>query len=113
TVVAAHWMASDASARWRSFCGIMRSSTSRPFFLKMPALSASVSGAKPVQPDMPRAILVSCALAFAAMPAAQAAAAISEAILPTDVTIKVLLLRFKGVRPAGRRRTGFQQRAEF
>ena len=58
TVVAAHWMAPEASARWRSFCGIILSSTSSPFFLKMPALSASVSGAKPVQPDMPSAILV-------------------------------------------------------
>jgi hypothetical protein len=28
-------------------------STSRPFFSKMPASFASVSGAKPVQPDMP------------------------------------------------------------
>ena len=61
TVVAAHWMSPEAIARWRSFCGIFLIVTSRPFFLKMPASFASVSGAKPVQPLMPMATLVSWA----------------------------------------------------
>ncbi len=61
TVVAAHWMAPEAMARWRSFCGILLIVTSRPFFLKMPASLASVSGAKPVQPEMPMPTLVSWA----------------------------------------------------
>ena len=51
TVVAAHCTSPDAIARCRSFCGIFFRSTSRPFFLKMPASFASVSGAKPVQPE--------------------------------------------------------------
>jgi len=55
TVVAAHWMSPDAIARWRSFCGIFLMVTSTPFFLKIPASLASVSGANPVQPEMPRA----------------------------------------------------------
>ncbi len=63
TVVAAHWMAPEAMARWRSFCGILLIVTSRPFFLKMPASLAKVSGAKPVQPEMPMPTLVSCARA--------------------------------------------------
>jgi hypothetical protein len=50
TVVAAHWMSPDAIASWRSFWGIFFRSTSRPYFLKMPASLASVSGAKPVHP---------------------------------------------------------------
>src|SRR5688572_22876467 len=62
TVVAAHWMSPEAMARWRSFCGIFLMSTSRPCFLKMPASFASVSGANPVQPEMPTATLV-CACA--------------------------------------------------
>ena len=33
TVVAAHCTSPDAIARWRSFCGIFLSDTSRPFFL--------------------------------------------------------------------------------
>src|SRR5690606_38120447 len=53
TVVAAHWISPDRRARWRLACGIFRMLTSRPFFSKMPASFASVSGAKPVQPDMP------------------------------------------------------------
>ena len=55
----------DAMARWRSFCGIFLMSTSRPCFLKMPASLASVSGANPVQPEMPMATLVSWAVAQA------------------------------------------------
>jgi hypothetical protein len=55
-----------AMARWRSFCGIFLIETSRPFFLKMPASLASVSGAKPVQPLMPMPTLVSCARALPA-----------------------------------------------
>jgi len=65
TVVAAHWMSPDAIARWRSFCGIFLMLTSSPFFLKMPASLASVSGAKPVHPEMPILSLVSCAEAEA------------------------------------------------
>ncbi len=51
-MVAAHWMSPDWMARCREACGILRIVTSRPFFLKMPASLASVSGAKPVQPEM-------------------------------------------------------------
>ena len=65
TVVAAHWTSPDAIARWRSFCGIFLIVTSRPFFLKMPAWLASVSGAKPVHPEIPMATLTSCATAGA------------------------------------------------
>src|SRR6266581_9659016 len=51
-------------ARCRSFCGIFLIVTSTPFFLKMPASLASVSGAKPVQPEIPIATLGrSCASA--------------------------------------------------
>src|SRR5438445_247845 len=39
-------------ARCRSFCGIFLIETSRPCCLKMPASFASVSGAKPVQPEI-------------------------------------------------------------
>jgi hypothetical protein len=56
-------MSPEAMARWRSFCGIFLIETSSPFFLKMPASLASVSGAKPVQPDMPMATLASWAWA--------------------------------------------------
>src|SRR5262249_21324185 len=44
-------------------CGILLIVASMPFFLKMPASLASVSGAKPVQPLMPIATLASCAMA--------------------------------------------------
>ena len=57
---------SDAIARWRLACGIFLIVTSRPFLAKMPASLASVSGAKPVQPEMPMATLVSWACAAAA-----------------------------------------------
>src|SRR3989338_11020217 len=87
TVVAAHWMDLEARARWRSFCGIILISTSRPFFLKMPALSARVSGAKPVQPDMPSTILVSCARAGAASAITHAVAAASDVHFATDRVI--------------------------
>jgi hypothetical protein len=63
TVVAAHWMSPEAMARWRSFCGIFLIVTSRPFFLKMPTWLASVSGAKPVHPEMPMATFTSWARA--------------------------------------------------
>ena len=56
-------MSPEAIARWRSFCGIFLIVTSRPCFLNRPASLASVSGAKPVQPEMPIATLVSCACA--------------------------------------------------
>src|ERR1700716_2532514 len=49
-------------ARWRLACGIFLRVTSRPFLAKMPASLASVSGAKPVQPEMPIVTLV-CAIA--------------------------------------------------
>src|SRR2546425_2179503 len=48
---------------------------SRPFLAKMPASLASVSGAKPVHPEIPMATLVPCAIAgVTASAAAQAAA---------------------------------------
>src|SRR5574343_542110 len=90
TVVAAHWMALEARARWRSFCWIIFSSTSRPCFLNRPALSAKVSGAKPVQPDMPRAILVSCAWAAVDRAAVQASKA---AVFTSDVRIRTSFLK--------------------
>ena len=62
-MVAAHWTSPEAIARWRSFCGIFLIVTSRPFFLKMPASLASVSGAKPVHPEMPMPTLTSSASA--------------------------------------------------
>ncbi len=75
TVVAAHWMSPDAMARWRLACGIFLMVTSRPFLAKMPASLASVSGAKPVQPEIPMATLVPCAAAGVAASAAPSAAA--------------------------------------
>src|SRR6185436_13093346 len=48
TVVAAHCTSPEAIARCRDACGIILIVTSTPFFLKMPAFSASDSGAKPV-----------------------------------------------------------------
>ncbi|MNT86974.1 hypothetical protein D3C72_2273340 [compost metagenome] len=53
----------------------------------MPALSASVSGAKPVQPDMPSTILVSCAWAGAAKANMHAVAAASDVHFTTDRVI--------------------------
>src|SRR5258706_6487245 len=73
TVVAAHWMSPDATGRWRSFGGILVSVTSRPCFLNRPASLARVRGAKPVQPLMPTATLVSCAAACVIKSAASAA----------------------------------------
>src|SRR5258707_12247518 len=58
-------MSPDAPARCRFFCGIFLMVTSRPFFLKIPALLASVSGAKPVHPEIPMATLGSSAKAGA------------------------------------------------
>ena len=60
TVVAAHCTSPEAMARWRSFCGIFLIVTSRPRFLNRPASLASVSGAKPVQPEI--AIVTGCFL---------------------------------------------------
>ena len=65
TVVAAALSAPAASAAERCTGGIMRISTSAPFFLKIPALSASESGAKPVQPLIPSTTF-SCAAAVPA-----------------------------------------------
>src|SRR5260370_269383 len=65
TVVAAHWTSPEAMARCRSFCGIFLIVTSRPFFLKMPAWFASVSGANPVHPEIPMATFTSSATAGA------------------------------------------------
>src|SRR5262245_369591 len=65
TVVAAHWMSPEAMARCRSFCGIFLIVTSRPFFLKMPAWFASVSGANPVHPEIPMPTFTSWATAGA------------------------------------------------
>lgn len=50
----------------------------------MPALSASVSGAKPVQPDMPSAIFTFCAWACRDSPATQTPATASDTIFKTD-----------------------------
>src|SRR5215475_10312854 len=75
TVVAAHWMSPDATARCRLACGIFLRVTSRPFLAKMPASLARVSGAKPVQPEMPMATLVPCASAGVATKDAASAAA--------------------------------------
>jgi len=69
TVVAAALSAPEASAVERCTGGMKRVSTSRPFFLKIPASSASFSGWKPVQPLMPRTTF-SCACAAQATPAA-------------------------------------------
>ena len=80
TVVAAHWMALDARARWRSFWGIILISTSSPCFLNRPVFSARVSGAKPVQPDMPMTTLVSCAAAVVPSVARQALTASRVAV---------------------------------
>src|SRR4051812_22181929 len=67
-------MSPEATARWRSFCGILVRVTSRPCFLNSPASLAKVRGAKPVQPLMPTATLVSCAAAGAINSAAASAA---------------------------------------
>jgi len=53
--------------------------TSRPFLAKMPASLASVSGAKPVQPEVPMATLVPCASAGA--PAKQATSAAATILI--------------------------------
>src|SRR5205085_7174129 len=74
TVVAAHCTSPLAIARWRLACGIFLIVTSRPFLAKIPASLASVSGAKPVQPEMATETLV-CALAGAASAAAPMTAA--------------------------------------
>src|SRR6218665_1704784 len=108
TVVAAHSIDLAARARWRSFCAIILISTSRPCLLKRPALSASVSGAKPVQPDMPSTSLVfcacACACAGAARPSTHAAASASH--FTTDLLIICSCLKKNcvarpGARPAG------------
>src|SRR6218665_722207 len=95
TVVAARLIDLAARARWRSFCAIILISTSRPCLLKRPALSASVSGAKPVQPDMPSTSLVfcacACACAGAARPSTHAAASASH--FTTDLLISEEKLR--------------------
>src|SRR5215510_7812636 len=58
-------MSPEATARCRSFCGIFLMVTSRPFFLKMPAWLASVSGANPVHPEIPMPTFTSWATAGA------------------------------------------------
>src|SRR5256886_815815 len=70
-VVAAALSAPEASAAERGTGGIMRSSTSTPFFLKMSALSASDSGEKPVHPLMPSTTF--CARAAGSAAASDAA----------------------------------------
>src|SRR5689334_5149426 len=67
-------MSPEATARWRSFCGILGRVTSSPCFLNSPASLARVRGAKPVQPLMPTATLVSCAAAGVIVSAAASAA---------------------------------------
>src|SRR3954469_18643175 len=73
TVVAAHCTSPDAIARCRLACGTFLMVTSRPFLAKMPASLASVSGAKPVQPEIAIVTLV-CAEAGVASIAASPAA---------------------------------------
>lgn len=62
--------------------------TSRPFLAKMPASFASVSGAKPVQPEMPIETLV-WAEAGAASPAARRRAARRSLFM----TVSLMLIR--------------------
>jgi hypothetical protein len=69
TVVAAALSAPEASAAERCTGAMKRVSTSTPFFLKMPASSASFSGWNPVHPLMPSTTF-SCACAPNASPAA-------------------------------------------
>ena len=76
-------MSPEASARWRLACGTLTMFTSSPFFLKMPASLASVSGAKPVQPDMP----IETAVSAAAEPAARPSEAATEAAKSHDFFI--------------------------
>src|SRR5207247_9468463 len=71
TVVATALRAPEASAAECGTGGIMRSSTSTPFFLKMSALSASDSGEKPVHPLMPSTTF--CARAAGSAAASDAA----------------------------------------
>src|SRR3954449_3952193 len=72
-------MSPEAMARCRLACGIFLMVTSRPFFAKMPASLARVSGAKPVQPEVPMATLVPCASAGA--PAKQATSAAATILI--------------------------------
>src|SRR5262245_47937596 len=91
TVVAAHWMSPDAMARCRLACGIFLIVTSRPFFAKMPASLASVSGAKPVHPEIPIVTLVPCASAVSAL---------KERVIATAATsaVALILVMFRSVR---------------
>jgi len=87
TVVAAALSAPAASAAERCTGGMKRISTSTPFFLKMPALSASDSGAKPVQPLIPSTTF-SCA---AAVPAtASDATSATTNVLMTGSPVKIV-----------------------
>src|SRR3954454_1975217 len=72
-------MSPEAIARCRLACGIFLMVTSRPFFAKMPASLARVSGAKPVQPEVPMATLVPCA--SAGVPAKQATSAAATILI--------------------------------
>jgi hypothetical protein len=56
TVVTTQFSAPPTRARLRSRCGTKRVPTSMPLARKIPACAARVSGAKPVQPDMPMVI---------------------------------------------------------
>src|SRR6267378_1322931 len=93
TVVAAHCTSPDAMARCRSFCGIFLIVTSRPFFLKMPAWFASVSGANPVHPEIPIPTLTSSAMAGVDTRRAAVAASILE------LSMIVFLRQVYGLRP--------------
>src|ERR1700716_310596 len=68
-------------ARCRSFCGIFLIVTARPFFLKMPAWFASVSGANPVHPEIPIPTLTSSAMAGVDTRRAAVAASILDSSL--------------------------------
>src|SRR5262249_50839163 len=74
-------MSPEATARCRLAYGIFLIVTSRPFFAKMPASLASVSGAKPVQPEIRMATLVPCASAEPVKSAVEKVAASAAATI--------------------------------
>src|SRR4051812_50132940 len=95
-------MSPDATARWRSFCGIFLIVTSRPFFLKMPAWLASVSGANPVHPEMPMATFTSCATAGADTRRAAGGAGVFLLMLAVFLLLVFGLVLFVCLLPPGR-----------
>src|SRR3954470_8509812 len=97
TVVAAALSAPEASAAERCTGAMKRVSMSTPFFLKMPASSASFSGWNPVHPLMPSTTF-SCAWAVNAAPAATMMASHFIARTPPyGGAILALALRHAGI----------------